>query len=153
MKFRVLLFLVVFVGLAACANPAQQARAKAIDQATTGARNTAAKVQDYLKAQLRPQTFADTLKSLSDNYQSGEVTVHDSAQDPAGAFSALVVILGGGEAGGGGFYEQVDVRLCVKYSGSVGDNGHVDMADTPCPDGLPTQDRGVQIVQNVTLGK
>lgn len=148
MRNRVLLLLVVAFGLVACATPNQQARSEAIDQATTGARNTAAKVLDYLRTQLRPQTFADTLKSLPDHYRPGQVTVHDSSQDPAGAFAARVVILGSGEAGGGGFAEQLDVRLCVKYSGV---SGHVDVTDTPCPDGLPTEDHGLQIVQNVTL--
>jgi hypothetical protein len=148
-KLGVSLLLVV-AGLAACANPVQQARAEAIDQATTGARNAAAKTLDYLRSQLSlsPQAFADTLKSLPDNFQEGVVTVHDSTRDPSGAFSARVVILGSGEAGGGGFYEQLDVRLCVKYSGA---GGHVDVADTPCPDDLPTEDHGLQIEQNVTL--
>jgi len=147
-KLRVSLLLVVIAGLAACSTP----RSEAIDQATAGARNAAAKALDYLRANLSSQAFADTLKSLPDNFQAGVVTVHDSTRDPSGAFSVRAVILGSGEAGGGGFAAELDVRLCVRYSGSLSGTSHVDMADTPCPDGLPTEDHGFPIEQNITLG-
>ena len=66
----------------------------------------------------------------------------DSTWQPSGSFVASVAIVGNGEACGGGFYEQVAVRLCVKYAGV---NDLVDMADTNCPSGLPASVSGVQV--------
>ena len=153
MRIRVSLLLVLTIGLSACTNFGQQAESDAIDKATSGARETAAHVQQSLLVELRTQAFADTLKSLPVSFPSGVVTVLDSSHDPAGAFTARLVVIGSGEGSGGGFEQQAAVRLCLSYTGVVGPNDRVDMAGTDCPAGLPTYVNGVQVGQNVTLGK
>jgi hypothetical protein len=145
------LVLAAVVVLTACASVPDQARAEAIDKATADVRNTAVKAQEQLRLGLEPQALAGSLKALSDQFPAESITVFDSAQQPSGSFVASVVIVGNGEAGGGGFYEQVAVRLCVKYTGVNGRG--VEMADTNCPSGLPSSVGGVRVVQDVTLGK
>ncbi|QUQ69744.1 hypothetical protein JJ691_75050 [Kutzneria sp. CA-103260] len=146
------LLLVLALGLVGCGAGPAQAESDAIDKATSGARDAAARVRESLGTQLRTQAFADTLKSLPVGFKSGAVTVLDSSQDPAGSFVARVSIVWDGESNGG-FYEQAAVRLCVKYSGVTGPNDRVDMVDADCLGGLPAYVNNVQVARTVTLGK
>jgi len=141
-RIRVSFLLVLAVGLVACTGGPAQAEAVAIDKATTGARDAAARVRESLEAELRTHPFADAVKSLPTGFAPGAVTVLDSSPD-----AARVMIVWTGEANSG-FYEQAAVRLCVKYTGS---RDRVDMTDTECPAGAPTSVNGVQVAQTVTL--
>jgi hypothetical protein len=144
-RVPVLLFLAVVLG--ACDLPAQTEN-EAIDKATFDARDTAGRVQQNLRVNLGSQTLAVALTSLPVNYQPGQVTVVDSAQQPSGTFSARLVIVGYGDVGSGTIHEEAAVRVCVKYSG---DKSRVDIADTACPESLSAYANGVQVVRNVTL--
>ena len=106
---------------------------------------------DRLRTILRTQALADALNDVVVNDGYRGITVLNSSTGPSSSFVADLAIVGGGVAGGGVDYKDVEVRVCVRYSGRLGVDPHVDMADVTCPAGLPSTHYGLPIERTVTL--
>ena len=151
-RVRVVLACVLLVGTGGCSDPlGLDTQKQALDLATADVRQSATKVLNLLQTSLGTRPLKDSVNEVVANMPSWELTVLSSSTGPADSFVADLAILGGGVAGGGLSYKEVIVRVCVRYSGKLGVDPQVNMADVACPAGLPSTNRGSSIERTVTL--
>jgi hypothetical protein len=131
---------------------AADARASSTKAARDAAERTLTHLRDELL--ILPASSRLVEKVLAD-IKAGEVSetnIIRSNVDPTGKFSADMSFVAITAAGGGGDYVKIAVRLCARYSGTVGSVGQVEMADLVCPAGLPSSVDHLPVDSTATLG-
>jgi hypothetical protein len=131
---------------------ADDARASSAKAAREAAERSLKRIREEL---LISPVAPGVVQKVLDDIKVGEVTevgIIGSSMDPAGIFLADMSFVAITAAGGGGDYVQKAVRLCVRYSGTVGPMGRVEIIDLTCPAGLPSSVKNLPVESTTTLG-
>jgi hypothetical protein len=143
-------------GCAACSASVASSADKARETSTKSAQAAAERSLKRLRETLLvPQPAADLVEKTLAEIKSNEIaetTLIGSRTDPNGDFSAELSFVAITAAGGGGDYVKIPVRLCARYSGTVGPTGQVSIADLVCPPGLPSSVEHLTVDSTAKLG-
>jgi outer membrane murein-binding lipoprotein Lpp len=111
--------------LAGCASPRESAR----DQAVRSVRAAARALEGDLAAAARGSSGAAQLDAVRAALPDAPL----AAEADGDGVVVTGALTADGESGGGLSYEQVVVRLCLRYTVQAG-TGRTSVSDSPCPD-------------------